>query len=388
MATDGAPTPQLGTWDDRITIAWLLLAAWLPLLAAVVGSNDAISRMENRALAAFPSPEPGRLAQYPRALEAYFDDHMGFRVTLIRWNAYANVAWLGVSPAEKLVVGKDGWFFFGHDAAIAQYRGLARFEEAELEVWRETLEARRDWLAEQDVAYLLVLAPNKHAVYPEFMPDRYPRVGDEEQHQQLARHLATHSDLVVVDLLPVLREARREQRVYHKTDTHWNDVGAYAAYRAILGGLARVLPDRGDWRPVDVRFARRWDRGMGLTSLVGLSGVYLEERLELTKLQPRARVAPAMRDDYREREQRLLPLLFQVADPELPTAIVFRDSFANALIPYLSEHFRRTVYMWSRDIDPRAVRIEHPDVVVQEIVGRFLGHRPLSIPELDAQLGR
>ncbi len=65
----------------------------------------------------------------------------------------------------------------------------------------------------------------------------------------------------------------------------------------------------------------------------------------------------------------------------LPRAVVFRDSFASRLAPFLSEHFSRAVYLWQNDFDANVVLEEHPDVVIQEIVGRHL-YGFLPSPEL------
>jgi len=56
----------------------------------------------------------------------------------------------------------------------------------------------------------------------------------------------------------------------------------------------------------------------------------------------------------------------------LPRAVVFRDSFASRLAPYLSEHFGRVVYLWQNNFDAEVIRRERPDVVIQQIVGRHL----------------
>jgi alginate O-acetyltransferase complex protein AlgJ len=39
-------------------------------------------------------------------------------------------------------------------------------------------------------------------------------------------------------------------------------------------------------------------------------------------------------------------IAFEQPDSTLPRAVVFRDSFSTAMIPYLSEHFSRSVYYW------------------------------------------
>ena len=56
--------------------------------------------------------------------------------------------------------------------------------------------------------------------------------------------------------------------------------------------------------------------------------------------------------------------------------MVFRDSFGSALIPFLSEHFSRALYLWQYNFDPDVVQAEDPDVVVQEWVGRRLSTMP------------
>ncbi len=62
----------------------------------------------------------------------------------------------------------------------------------------------------------------------------------------------------------------------------------------------------------------------------------------------------------------------EIPGSTLPRALVFRDSCASALAPFLSEHFSRVVYVWQNNFDAGMVREEKPDVVVQEIVGRHL----------------
>ena len=71
----------------------------------------------------------------------------------------------------------------------------------------------------------------------------------------------------------------------------------------------------------------------------------------------------------------------EVADTRLPRAVIFRDSFASRLVPFLSEHFSRAVYLWQNDFDADVVGSEHPDIVIQEIVGRHL-YSFVASPEL------
>jgi alginate O-acetyltransferase complex protein AlgJ len=71
----------------------------------------------------------------------------------------------------------------------------------------------------------------------------------------------------------------------------------------------------------------------------------------------------------------------EIPGSSLPRAVILRDSFTSPLVAFLSEHFSRAVYLWQNDFDAQAVEQEHPDIVIQEIVGRHL-HNFIPSPEL------
>jgi len=381
------PAPERAVRRDRgalWTVAVFLLVTWLPLIAMGVLPRSGVSATEKRLLAPWPRLEPtlASVSAWPDGVEAWFDDHLGFRDWLIRSWARLQIGVFGVSPAPKLIVGKSGWLFFGDRQAIAHYRGIDPLSDRELARWQSVLEQRRDWLAEQGIAYLVVLVPDKHEMYAEYMPDSLPRSGDRHPLDQLVRYLDGHSDVEVLDLRPPLLAAKQRERVYHKTDSHWNDRGAYVAYRAIHERLQRLLPALAGVPPARAAAASHVEPGLGLAHIVGLEDVYPEEVLEARLIAPRASIKPEHQPGYDERVRTLQPIAHGVPDAALPRAVVFRDSFANALVPYLSEDFSRVLYVWNRDVDPRVVAIERPDVVIQEIVGRFLGRRPRGIDEV------
>jgi hypothetical protein len=339
---------------------------------------------EQRTLAELPEIDFSRrglvsLPRLPSALEAYYDDRMGLRDDLIRAWAWLHIEGLGVSPSTRLLVGRDGWLFFGHENAVAQYRGTARFDPAALERWVRVLEERHEWLAERGIEYLLVLVPNKHRVYAQYMPGRVTRVAVSSQLDQLVARLEQTQSVPFLDLRPVLEAAAQDARVYHKTDTHWNDLGAYAAYRAILERLGERSASLGEQEPVAVRPLTRTRPGLGLARIVGLSLAYPEESFDLVVEKPLARVPSSRRATWQDRVNRQLPFALGTGDADLPTALMFRDSFADALVPYLSESFSRIVYVWERDVDPRIVEAEHPEIVIQEIAERFLDRPPQGI---------
>ena len=368
--------------ESQVTLGVFLIALIFWCGASLVMDPGTLSRSENRYLAPAPTLDfqAGGLTAYVPALADYLADRVALRDAMISLHARTWVGLLGTSPTDKLIDGKDGWFFLNDAAAVGQYQGTAQLGEDELATWQRVLEQRRDWLAEQGSAFVLVLVPNKHQIYPEYMPDRLPRISADEQHAQLARYLKAHSDLIVVDLMPTLLQAKEDQRVYHKTDTHWNDLGAYAGYEEILAASARALPQFASViEPVSVKAEVSLEKGIGLTAMVGLKEIYREEVFKLVKQDPQALILMKDKRQYAKFENQQKPLALGVPSGGLPRAVVFRDSFSNALIPYLSENFRRVLFVWTRDVEAKYVLREKPDIVIQEIAGRLLDRTPRPI---------
>src|SRR5690606_33872186 len=121
---------------------------------------------------------------------------------------------LDVSPSPAVIEGRDGWFFYAEDGAMEDYAATVPFTSAELEAWRQTLQDTYDWLTARGIAYLFVVPPDKHQVYPEEMPDSIRRNGH-SRIDQLVHHLAAHTTVPVLDLRPALHEAKMQERVYH-----------------------------------------------------------------------------------------------------------------------------------------------------------------------------
>lgn len=363
-------------WNRALVAVWLL-AIGVPGLATLAGVDRERPGGENRELAPWPRAgwDADALRAWPGAAARYFEDHFALRARLVRWQAAVRFEWLGVSPSPDVLVGRDGWLFYAADGGLDDFASAEPFSHEDLEAWRQTLQHTFDWLRGQGVAYLFVLAPDKHAVYPEFMPAGVRRVGAETRTDVLVRYLRDHSTVPVLDLRPALLSAKPRERLYHRTDTHWNDRGAFVAYQQILTRLAEASPP--SVRPYLVpqpraAFEARTavEPGMDLSGMLGLTHRMREDDLRLTRIgAPRWRVVEPTRPDPHGIEPRLVT---EHDDRARPRAVVLRDSFGSALVPFLSEHVSRAVYLWQYNLEPSLVLDERPDVVVQEVVGRRL----------------
>jgi hypothetical protein len=322
---------------------------------------------ENRVLAEWPQLrwDEASLRALPEQLTRYFEDHFAFRQRLVRWQAVVRMRVLGVSPSSAVIRGRDGWLFYAGDGAIEDYASAPPLTDAELEHWRSTLQDISDWLRVRGIAYVFVISPDKHAIYPEYMPATIRRAAV-SRIDQLVSHLREHSTVRVVDLRPALLAAKSSERVYHRTDTHWNDRGALVGYQQIVGTLAADIPALHPTRSAfDPRVVRTG--GLDLAGMLGLTDVLQEEDLVLVRRPATtARIIEPQSPNPRFMHARIVT----EAPNRGPRAVVFMDSFGAGLVRFLSEDFSRVVYLWQSNVDLAVVREERPRVVIQEWVGR------------------
>jgi hypothetical protein len=342
-----------------VLVSLFVIVIGLPLAANLAGVDGADPGAEHRDLAAFHWDTPA----------AWFEDHFGFRAALIRWYGESRLFGLGVSPSTAVAKGRDGWLFYADDSSLDDYARIDPMTPDAIANWREATVRARDWLAARHVPYIFTVAPDKHVLYPEELPAGLVQVGDLSRTDQLYTAL---QDLgVAVDVRPALFAARSRERIYQRTDTHWNDRGALVAYQEIINAVRRRVPSTPPaWTRDDFEAVDRDVPAMDLGRMIGLSRVLRETNMTLVPRRPRR--ARVVDPPGAQPTDQLGRLVTEIDDPSLPRALIFRDSFVSQLVPFLSEHFSRAVYLWQNDFDPDLVTQEHPDVVIQEIVGRHL----------------
>ena len=367
----GLPDRDRDRAAHRVLAALFAIVIALPLAANLAGFDGGDPGAENRELAPFPRIDRSwtSMATLPANFGLWFDDHFGFRSHLVRWYGESRLFLLGVSPSAAVVKGRAGWFFYAEDSAIEDYAEVEAMTPEALANWRAAVLRARDWLHQRDTAYVFTIAPDKHVIYREEMPPTLARVGEMSRSDQLFTTLQDTG--LAVDVRPSLFAAKARERIYQQTDTHWNDRGAIVAYQGIIGAVrARVPRTPPAWTRDDFESVDRSVEGMDLAGMMGLTRALREVDMTLVPRRPRrARVVEPAGAAPRDELGRLVT---EIDDPSLPRAVIFRDSFVSPLVPFLSEHFSRAVYLWQNDFDANAVLAERPDVVIQEIVGRHL----------------
>lgn len=334
-----------------------------------------------------PAPPPAvpldyqALKKTPAQIEQYFNDRIAFRESLLRWHAVARFE-LGASPTEKVLIGRDGWLFM-NEPKTESNTGRAPSQEMLADAWAETFRRRGQWLAQRGIQYLVIPAPDKQAIYPEFMPDGARLTPLPCAGELLGRKLEGDPAVEFIALRPLLQQAKRERAVYYRTDTHWNEDGAYVAYRAILERLAKRWPNV---KPLDRQaFDEKIEPYVGdLTRMLRLPEDIPEQAHFLHPRRPSARRInrEVPLDDRLWSPRHIEPQVWGTGNAALPRAVLFHDSFAERLLlPVLAEHFEWLVFCPSESGDPNVIERFHPDLVIHELVERKINwQKPFSAP--------
>lgn len=334
-----------------LLMAGFLAAIAVPAVVTLTQKIDRVSTMERRRLAPKPTLGLAGIADFPEAFDLFVDDNLAFRKNLIEMDSAIKLFGLGVSPSPKFVIGKAGWVFYkaeeAHDGVtIDDYRGLVRFAPAELKRIKEHLEARESYCAARKIPFVTFICPNKDSIYPEYLPDYDAKMQPGTRLDQLEAYLAANSAAQLFDLRPAMLAAKERagQPLYHEGGTHWNGVGAYYGYAALIERLGTKIP--------------------------GLRPHPLED-YEI-EVQPHSAFdanLPTPTNTYYKLA--LKPERCGAMGPKRGKALVYGDSFFEYLKPFLEDHFDEVVALSGRTFDERDIEREHPDLVLTEVVERF-----------------
>jgi hypothetical protein len=350
--------------ESLVLVGLFLVAITLPGLGLLFRWHVMTEQEENRRQANFPSlaRNSDSFFYFPENFTAYFNDHFGFRATLVHWNALAKLRILGQTSSPRVMVGKNGWLYLVTEFSATGKHLYPLYSEDELRNWKLLLEGRRDWLAQRGIRYIFTVFPRKEVIYPEFLPDTFHQ---EEQSRldQLTDYLKKNSDVEIVDLRPGLLQAKADQQIYYQTDTHWNFRGGYSGYQSIIRTLRNWYPDTKQLSLSDCS-VRVESRDGDLAAVLGLRGYLREETSILfpSHAPYRFLVQPI------EMSDRPVDLLVtENQDHKPPSLVMFDDSAGGALVDFFSTNFRRGVFVFYPRLDRPLIESERPDVVIQEM---------------------
>lgn len=356
----------------------------LPLIGMIFKEDTITLFTEKRLAAQKPQKWKGMKGSADEA-SAYVNDQFGGRKRLTTtWNMLTVVLFDQTLHTSPVVMGSDGWLYYTGEGVPEIYENKQPYTVEQLSKMCSVLEERRQWLALYGIDYYLLVPPIKYTIYPEYLPSRIKKRPGPSKLDQLETYLAEHSKVKVVDLREVLLAAKKKEKlpVYYKVDTHWNLIGAYYGYKALMERMAIDHPGLQKPKRQDQYI---WDQSRSeagdLALLISMNNYFLRDEVVPVPVDGyAAQIAPSIA--YPTYQSPHPAEIRTVPDSTLPKLLMNRDSYTNFLMPFLSEHFQRSIYLWTPLFNPEVIKEEKPDIVVSEMLERFIGDLALDNPPM------
>jgi len=233
-----------------------------------------------------------------------------------------------------------------------------------------------------DTTLIYFIAPDHCTIYPETLPDRFRDSyisAPTSALKQLTEYFEG-SDIAFLDPTDYITGFKKNEfdsTIYQKTDSHWNELGAFHGYTYLMNKVAEEFPAAAPKPLSDFRVFKESIPGGDLLNALGIN---LDINREISIfVRPETFTSSLNHEkDFRMNFENVWSSenrLYEFDNREdMPTAIMYRDSFSTNLMVYMVENFRKIefVNMWNYSVDIRKIEREQPDFVIVESVQRSL----------------
>ena len=331
---------------------------------------------EKRDAETLPQFSSDSLKTYSEKLSFYLNDQVMGRNKIIPFNNYIYYSIFGqLLDNPNVYFGDDGWMFYIGANGRETYENRTPISNEQLYKIKCMFEDRHDWLKERGIKLYIIFPRISQFIYEEKIGSRMFRYNKTSKLEQLVTYLKQNSDLEIIDVAKPLLDAKdpTKPELYYKKATHWNYYGAYFAYAAIINRIRQDFPEVGP--PIALQEIS-WNQ-------------YEEPKQDMDLIQMSALIGYVTGHEIKPRHSLLyagdtveqnsytykpdFPTLYVVnKSKERPNMVMFRDSYAIYLYPYLGHHFCRSAYFWTPTFNKTLVSEEKPDILIWEINERFI----------------
>jgi alginate O-acetyltransferase complex protein AlgJ len=279
--------------------------------------------------------------------------------------------------------GLNGWLFLagGVNNPLDYYTGRKVFGDSLVKSWHRLLRNRYTRLEKKGIEYLHLFVPNKLTLYPELSTIALSHFdGSPIRVFMSSIHNSDDSPYLksILNSTPYLSKQKMKHKLFYKTDTHWNAFGCFSAYQLVCSKLG-AKPN------VDL-LTRSFSEGPCIFDLGGKMTPPRKEKIRTFKfLEDSIRVYANYLVAYKENNGLENDgglhvgsnVIFKNDKAEnRKTVVLFGDSFSeyrtSLLTGMLAETFSELHFVWSASIDYEYIDANKPDIVITQIVERFM----------------
>ena len=273
---------------------------------------------------------------------------------------------------NSVVTCEDGWRFLGNkfSNALSESKGILVFNDDELERIKNNLLEKKNWFEKEGIKLYITIAPNKHSIYGDLIPiQKRDRKTKMEQVDSICKSLG-------INFLNLKKDfpKNNKTRLYHKTDSHWNHLGGFYAYKSTLDLISKDFESSRfkKYTINDIELNPYWAKIGDLNGMLFIKkneefiDIELANNNTFTFVQNKKKLKAPFNYRFSDKyyEERYSSNINNLK------IIVFRDSFFGAYYKFIAENFGNSLFIWWHNFNPQLIRTEKPDIVCYEIVER------------------
>ena len=355
---------------------YFLIASFIMIMTIpLVGPKESAS-LENRELAPYPEFRVSNVWKFLKEYKKYYEDRFAYRSRMMEVVARFKMQVLSISPIpDRVEVGEDNWLFSSGDYYIELIS--KPFPENELKLIETNLEIITSWLAQKNIRFYFLCAPVKSRIYPDKMPPALRRLNEFSRLDQVYTYLKNNKNINVIDVRHELIEGRKIRETYLQTDTHWNEYGAFLAYKKVMETMQKDIPGLAlhDLNAYHIDTSI-YDAG-DLLQVMGVKHAFPYTYYKMT-LKSGLEAVPVDSTHVGE----FAPQTSIRACPGSPNKrriYVNRDSMTEYLKIFISTSFEYTCYYWKPQLNVTLALQEKPEIILHEMQEIFISHT-LKLP--------
>lgn len=330
-----------------ITTVVFVLIVFGVLALSIITPDREKSESENRVLKQFPTITLSSIfdGTFMKNFETYMNDQFPFRDSLISFKSSFE-RMLGKTEENGVYIGKDNFLF-----------------EAPAGVDSEKLKALTDAVSKfgqsnKKLKKAFILSPNSSDILPEKLPSKLKIEDRSKAFSTVKKALSSYS---WIDCKSIFEKQKEKENLFYSTDHHWTTRAAYLAFKNLssqwkLGASDKnysfytvsdsfqgtlsstaAVNDRAD--KIEICVPKKQEGKF--TVLYESSGRKTATFFEKEKLLQKNQYEVFLGGNYDK-------VIISTTAETTATLLVFKDSYANCLLPMLTPYFSKIVV-----IDPR-----------------------------------
>lgn len=275
---------------------------------------------------------------------------------------------------EQAVIASNEKFQFFLSKMIADYEGNNLYSDQDIINMVARIKTRLSNLQANnpDAEIIYMVVPSPMTIYPELVPDTYTQaVEGNTRLDQVLSGLET-SGATVIDLRDTFYEHKDDEMpLYYKLDSHWADYGAYLAYVELFNHISEKFPDAAPREMEDFNWEEGYYRSADVIMYLDYPqadveeyGYYRQFNIEIPEVintVPRYRLPQLLYSEQSTAEK-----YFDTNRENLPSCIVYRDSYGAGIYDLIPERMNSTHYvgMWNYAWSNSQIQAENPDYII------------------------